>query len=134
MVNDPNIIERSWRRKFADAFRGVRVGVRGQSSFRVHLVAAVAVAAAGAILRVSLVEWCLLALCIAVVLTAEMFNSALESMAKAVTGQNDPHLGNSLDIGSAAVLIASIGASVVGLIIFGQRLAIMLGWLADAAR
>ena len=58
----------------------------------------------------SLVEWCLLLLCIAGVLTAEMFNSALESMAKAITGESDPHLGNSLDIGSAAVLVASIGA------------------------
>ncbi|RPI59903.1 MAG: diacylglycerol kinase family protein, partial [Planctomycetaceae bacterium] len=64
-----------------------------------------------------------------VVLSAEMFYSALESMAKAITGQSDPHLGNSLDIGSAAVLIAAIGASAVGLIIFGHRLAIMLGWI-----
>jgi diacylglycerol kinase len=61
-------------------------------------------------------------LCITVVLTAEMFNSALESMAKAITGEIDPHLGNSLDIGSAAVLVASIGASGVGCAIFISHL------------
>jgi diacylglycerol kinase len=120
--------ERSWVCKFRDAFRGVKEGVRGQSSFFVHVFVAVAVVAAGAVLGVDLTEWCLLLLCIAAVLTAEMFNSALESMAKAITGENDPHLGNSLDIGSAAVLLASIGASIVGSIIFAHRLGILLGW------
>ena len=102
--------ERSWFRKFRDAFRGVKEGVRGQSSFFVHFFVAAAVVAAGVVLHVDLLEWCLLVLCIAGVITAEMFNSALESMAKAITGQRDPQLGNSLDIGSAAVLVASVGA------------------------
>ncbi len=119
--------ERSWASKFRDAFRGLKAGVRGQSTFFVHFFAAAAVIAAGAVLRVDLHEWCLLLLCITVVLAAEMFNSALESMAKAITGESDPHLGNSLDIAAAAVLAASIGASVVGAIIFGNRLGILLG-------
>ena len=128
MPQDPPSPERSWACKFRDAFRGVNEGVRGQSSFFAHAFIAVAVVAAGAVLGVDLTEWCLLVLCIAAVLTAEMFNSALESMAKAITGQSDPHLGNSLDIGSAAVLLASVGASIVGAIIFGHRLGILLGW------
>ena len=120
--------ERSWASKFRDAFRGVKAGVRGQSTFFVHFFAAAAVVAAGVVLRVDLHEWCLLVLCIAGVITAEMFNSALESMAKAITGESDPHLGNSLDIGAAAVLVASIGASIVGTIIFGNRIGSLLGW------
>jgi diacylglycerol kinase len=120
--------DRSWARKFRDAFRGLKEGVRGQSSFFVHFFTAVAVVVAGLALGVSLLEWCVLTLCIAGVLTAEMFNSAFESMAKAITGESDPHLGNSLDIGSAAVLVASVGASIVGAIIFGHRLGILLGW------
>jgi diacylglycerol kinase len=128
MLDDPSFIQRSWFRKFRDAFRGVKVGVRGQSSFRVHLVVAVVVAAAGIVLKVTLAEWCVLAICVAGVLTAEMFNSALESMAKAITGESDPHLGNSLDIASAAVLVASIGSGIVGAIIFGYRLGILLRW------
>jgi diacylglycerol kinase len=128
MSYDPISSERSWARKFRDAFRGLKEGVRGQSSFFVHFFITVAVVAAGAILRVSLVEWCLLLLCITGVMTAEMFNSALESMAKAITGQIHPHLGNSLDIGSATVLTASMGAAVVGTLIFAHRLAVLLGW------
>ena len=128
MPYDPASPKRSWPLKFRDAFRGVKEGVHGQSSFFVHFLVAAAVIAAGIVLGVSLAEWCLLVLCIAGVLVAEMFNSALESMAKAVTGESDPHLGNSLDIGSAAVLVASLGASIVGTVVFGHRLGILLGW------
>ena len=94
MPPSPAPSDRFWTRKFRDAFRGVKEGVQGQSSFFVHFFVTVLVIAAGVVLGVSRKEWCLLALCITVVLTAEMFNSALESMAKAITGESDPHLGN----------------------------------------
>jgi diacylglycerol kinase len=128
MKDDRASPSRSWADKFRDAFRGLKAGVRGQSTFVVHFFAAAAVIVAAAALRVDLREWCLLLLCITVVLVAEMFNSALESMAKAINRQSDPHLGNSLDIAAAAVLAASIGASIVGAIIFANRLGILLGW------
>ena len=121
--------ERSWAAKFRDAFRGMKHGVRGQSSFFVHFFVAAMVLAAGAVLRIDdLAEWCILLLCIAVVLTAEMFNSALESLAEAVTDQHDPHVGRALDISSAAVLIASIGSSIVGTVVFAKWLGPLAGW------
>ena len=119
---------RSWGRKFRDAFRGVAVGVRGQSSFRVHFLFAALVIAAAALLRASWIEWAVLLLCIAVVLTAEMFNSALESLAKAITDKHDPRLADALDTGSAAVLLAAIGAVLVGAIVFLYRLGVLVGW------
>lgn len=119
--------QRPWKYKFRDAFRGVKLGVRGQSSFFVHLFVAGVVVVAAMTLRVDRLEWCLLVLCIAVVLTAEMFNTALESMAKAITQEQNPHIGGALDMGSAAVLIASLGAMVVGAIVFLHRLALVFG-------
>jgi len=121
-------VQRCWSEKFYDAFRGVKAGVYGQSSFRVHLFVAAAVVVAGALLGVSRIEWCLLILCIGGVLVAEMLNSALESMAKAITGERHPHLGNSLDIGSAAVLLASVPAAVIGAVIFVHRAGALAGW------
>ncbi len=128
MQHEPFSPERTWADKFRNAFRGARLGVRGQRSFAVHALFAVAVIASAAAFRLSLGEWCLLVLCMAAVLAAEMFNSALEFMAKAITREHDYHLGRALDIGSGAVLIASIGASIVGLVIFINRLGLLLGW------
>jgi diacylglycerol kinase len=122
--------ERTWRQKFRDAFRGAKRGVRGQSSFFVHLFAAAAVVVAALALQVSLVEWCLLGLCVAGVLAAEMLNSALERLARAVDSSYNPDLRDALDIGSATVLMAAGGAAFVGTIIFGYRLLLLIGWVS----
>jgi diacylglycerol kinase len=121
--------QRGWIRKFGDAFRGLRLGVAGQSSFAVHAVVATAVVACGWFLEVSRIEWCLLVLSISLVLAIEMINSALESLAPAIRDEHDPRIGAVLDIASGAVLLASIGAAVVGIIILGYRAGLWLGWI-----
>ncbi len=114
--------------RFGYAFRGVFIAFRLDQSFAEHLVFAGVVIAAGVVLRVNLLEWCLLALCITMVVAAEMFNTAIEQLAKAVHPEQSPLVGASLDIAAGGVLIASLGAAVVGTAIFGYRLGTMLGW------
>jgi len=114
--------------KFQNAFRGIALGVRGESSFYVQITAALAVVALGWLLRMTRLEWGLLVLCITSVLVAEMFNSALETLAKAVDTRYNPQVGKSLDISSAAVLLSSAGAAIVGTMLFAYRLGIALGW------
>jgi diacylglycerol kinase len=116
-----------WGAKFRHAGRGLKLGVRGESSFFVHFFVAAAVVAAGLALGVDRAEWCLLVLCIAGVLAAEMFNSALERLAQAIDQRHNALLRNALDISSAAVLLAVLGAATVGVIVFGSRLGSMLG-------
>jgi diacylglycerol kinase len=121
--------QRTWYQKFRCAFRGFRLGVRGQNSFAVHFAAAGLAILLALLLRVDRTEWCLLVLCITIVLTAEMFNSALEHLARAVDWSENQHLGSALDIGSAAVLTASLGASLAGAIIFVAR---ATAWLSPS--
>ncbi len=118
----------TWRQKFRHAFRGFKLGVRGQSSFSVHFFFTAAVIAAGLAFGVSMMQWCVLTLCVVTVLVTEMLNSALEHMARAITDEHHRDIGAALDIGSAAVLIAAVGAVIVGAIIFISRLIELLGW------
>ncbi len=118
---------RSWVGKFVDAFRGMGLAIRGHRSFAVHLPAAAAVVGLGFYLQVNLVEWGLLILSITAVLVAEMFNSALESLAKAVDRKHNPQLAAALDIAAAAVLTAALGASVVGALVFLKHLGLLSG-------
>ena len=113
---------RTWSRKFADAFRGLARAVRTQSSFAVHLGMAGAVVAAGALFRVSTVEWSLLVFAIGLVLMAEIFNTAIESLARAPGSRRHPRFRDALDMASAAVLLAAITAAAVGVIVFGPRI------------
>lgn len=127
-MNEPIPRTFRWSQKFLCAFRGLRVGSRGQSSFFVHIPTACFVLAAAAQFRVTTVEWCILVLCITVVLTAELMNTAIESLARAVTSEYDPRVRDALDIGAAAVLVASLGAMAIGTLILGFRLGVFLGW------
>jgi len=103
-----------WYRKFQNALRGWKLGVSGQSSFLVHLVATIAIITLAILLKMTMEQWCLLILCISAVLTAEFFNSSVERLARSVDDQYNAELGAALDIAAGAVLVATIGAILVG--------------------
>ena len=119
---------RPWPEKFRDALLGLWLAIRSERSFTVHLPMAVLVAIFAAILRVNLPEACILGLCVTLVLAAEMFNTALERMARAIDCKENADIAAALDIASGAVLVASIGAACVGSAIFLARLGPLLGW------
>ncbi|MBA3481042.1 MAG: diacylglycerol kinase family protein [Pirellulales bacterium] len=108
---------RTWVQMFRDALRGVKVAIRGEVNFFVHLFIAVMAAVAGAIVELSDERWCLYILCVTIVLSAEMFNTAIEHLARAVTRERHPEVRDALDIASGAVLVAALGASFVGVLI-----------------
>ncbi len=112
----------AWLRKFGYALRGIGVGLQQERSCQVHLAATILVIAAAFWLRVSPVEGALLALCIVGVWAAELLNSALERIVRAMHQPNDPQLRDALDLAAGGVLIMSLGAASVGLLILGPRL------------
>lgn len=110
-------LARRWRNKFACALRGASVAFFEEDSFAVHLPAAAAVLVYGATRGVGLTHWLLLLLCVTIVLTAELSNSAIERLATAITHEVDPAIRDALDIASGAVLVASLGAAAIGVLI-----------------
>lgn len=128
-MNEPSpTSNRTWSRKFRNAFRGCKVGFRSEGDYFVHYFAALIVIAAAALLEANRVEWCLLIGCITAVLTAEMFNSSIERLAKAIDRNYNEHLRDALDIAAGAVLTAAGGAAVLGVIILGRLAMTTLGW------
>jgi diacylglycerol kinase len=113
---------RTWLGKFADAFRGFFLSVRTQSSFAAHLPVAVAAVTLAAWLGCSLVEWGLVALAIGLVVMAEVFNTALEALAKAVGRYPDDNLRDALDHASGGVLVAVLTAVLIGGLVLGPKL------------
>src|SRR5439155_13214582 len=99
---------RRWRDKFRDALRGMRRGIRGHSSFFVHFFAAAIVILAACAFRCNLLEWCILLGCIGGVLTAELFNSAIETLIRGLEPAARDRTKGCLDIAAGAVLMASL--------------------------
>jgi diacylglycerol kinase len=112
---------RRWRDKFREAARGVKLGVRGHSSFYVHFFAAAAVVAVGLALDCDWRDWCLLLGCIGMVFTAELFNSAIETLFHGLDGASKARIQGCLDIAAGAVLTAGVTAAVIGTLVFANR-------------
>jgi len=105
---------------FKYAFRGIRCSVAEQPNLKVLLVVAVAVVSAGFYFRITDVEWCVMLLCIGLVIGLEMMNSAIESLVDLVTKERLPLAGRIKDMAAGAVLFVAIIAVVIGVIIFGK--------------
>jgi diacylglycerol kinase len=118
---------RPWAQKFHDALRGLKFGIRGHSSFFVHFFAAALVVLAAAAMQCTVVQWCLLLGCIGMVLTAELINSAIETLHRGLDAETRERTWKALDIAAGAVLMASFTAAVVGVLVLGKRLGQLLG-------
>lgn len=111
----------SWKKRakaFRYAWQGMRSLVRYEHNARIHLVAAVLALAAGIVFGITPMEWCLIILCIALVISAEALNSAVEALADKLCKEQDPLIGRAKDLGATAVTLLAFAAAAVGLIIF----------------
>lgn len=111
---------------FKWAFKGLGDLFSQHPNAKMHLLATIIVVPLAFFLQVSLAEWCLLILCIVLVMAMEAMNSALEYLADKVSPEQDELIGKSKDIAAAAVLLCAIGAALVGTLIFAPKLYALL--------
>lgn len=99
---------------FVYAGNGLRQLLRQEHNAWIHLVASLAVLAAGCALRIDWPDWRWLILSIALVWMAEAFNTAVEQLCNRISPGHDPVIGRVKDIAAGAVLVAAIAAALIG--------------------
>jgi diacylglycerol kinase len=109
-------------RSFRCALAGLWHAVRTQRNMRIHLSTTAVVLLAGLYLRLTWVQWALLALAIGFVLVAEMFNTVAEAAMDAVAPRFHPLVKTAKDVAAGAVLLTALVALIVGLLILGPPL------------
>lgn len=112
---------------FVDAFRGIGVAIVEERNVKIDLVFAVLAIVLGFAFRVELFEWLAIVICIAGVLSAEIFNTALESAVDLACPHIDPKAKRAKDCAAGAVLVWAIIALVVAAIIFLPKIAHVCG-------
>ena len=120
-----NLVARA--RSFRYAARGLFAVLAFQHNAWIHAVATGLVLAAGLFFGLSALEWCVVALAIALVWAAEAFNTALEILCDVVSPEFHPLVEKVKDAAAGAVLICALAAAGVGLILFGSHVA---SWLS----
>ncbi len=109
-------------RSFGYAFAGIGYCLRTQRNFRIHTLAALAVALGGGVLGLASVEWAVLALTVTMVIAAEMVNTVVEAAVDLASPGYHPLAKVAKDVAAGAVLITAIGAVVIGACIFVPHL------------
>lgn len=103
---------------FENAFYGLRIFFKTTHNAWVQVFLGILVVWLGFVFDISQTEWMFVVLSIGFVLTAEAFNTALEFDIDLTSPEYHQFAKYTKDVAAGAVLIASVTASVVGLIIF----------------
>lgn len=103
---------------FRHALNGVLLSFKTQRHLRIHFVIAVLVLVAGFVWRLNRTELLILIGAITLVILAELFNTALETVVDLVTPEYHPLAKVAKDVAAGAVLVAAINAALVGTLMF----------------
>lgn len=113
-MNTNGIKPNRWLESVNCAIEGVLWAARTQRHMRYHFLAAVAVLLLALFLRVTALDFVLLAFAVTLVLFAELINTALEVVVDLISPQYHPLARRAKDVAAGSVLVASIGAAVIG--------------------
>lgn len=109
-------------RSFSYAFSGIVSFIKAERNFAVQLCLAVVVVFIGWYFNISQNQWLIILICITMVLSLEMVNTAIEKLSDVVHPSFHPVIRTVKDIAAGSVLVAASGSLVIALIIFIPKL------------
>ncbi|MDR3344783.1 MAG: diacylglycerol kinase family protein [Oscillospiraceae bacterium] len=108
---------------FRYAFRGVLRTIRSERNFRIHLVCMVYMYAFLELsdwFTITRTDWALLFFANALVLAAELFNTAVEALVDLATRRQHPLAATAKDCAAGGVLVCALCAAAVGVAVLFQ--------------
>ena len=103
---------------FAHAIDGIISGLKAERNMVIHFAAMALVTVFALVLQCSKLEWCVLIVLFAMVISAELMNTALEAAVNLTSPEHQPLAKLAKDTAAGAVLVTATAAFIVGMIIF----------------
>jgi diacylglycerol kinase (ATP) len=100
------------------AIDGLKLIIRNERNFRIHLISGAMVVIAGIILGFQHQDWVAVSLLIGLVLIAEAFNSVIEALSDSISLEYRVNIKYAKDVSAGAVLISALVSVIAGAIIF----------------
>lgn len=121
---------RSLLNSFQFAYEGLRYCLRTQRNMRIHFFFVVLTTLGGLVFRIHMVEWIALFVTFSLVITSEMFNTAIEKAVDLATQEWNVKAKIAKDVAAGAVMINAIVAVLVGFLIFFNRIwEVIASWI-----
>ena len=117
--------------KLISSFKNACIGIaefyQSGTNVKIETICAIAILIIGSVLGFEFWEWLLVILWIAMVLSLEGLNTAIEILADVVTRDRQSSIRKLKDISAASVLIAAMGAFLSGILITCKHLIALFG-------
>jgi len=104
------------------ATKGAWLLIKNEASIKVQVVISLLITIAGFYFQISSTEWILQTLTIALVLSAEGLNTAIEEIADFIHPEHHPKIGYIKDVAAGAVFFTAIASIIVACIIYIPKL------------
>ena len=109
-------------RSVSYAISGMKNCLLTEKNFRIQFLIGLIIILAGIYFQISKLEWVSILLCISLVLSLEMINSAIEGICNFISPSYHDSIKRIKDITAGAVLLASILSVIIGCIIFISKI------------
>ena len=103
---------------FKYAYEGLVAALKEEPNLKFHFLASIVVLVAGFFFQISKQDWLILIILIGFVITVELTNTAIEAVVDGLTREHHPAAKIAKDISAGAVLVASLTATISGILIF----------------
>lgn len=103
---------------FNYAIKGLVYAVRTQRNMQIHIFASILVIIASLAFGISKTEVIMVIISITLVVSAELFNTAIENVSDAAVNHYHPLIKLAKNTAAAAVLVTAVNAVVVGILVF----------------
>ena len=109
---------------FKYAIEGIISSFRTERNMKIHVLAMIIVIILGFVFKLDKMEWCFIIIAIISVKSAELFNTAIETVVDMVSRyhERNPKAKLAKDIAAGAVLVVAMGAAIMGVMIFGPKI------------
>lgn len=108
------------------ATQGIAYFFKSERNGRIQIFIATIIVSLGFFVRLTSLEWCLILGCIALVISLEMANTALECVCAMLSLEFHPIIKIIKDVAAGAVLWSAVCSAIIGLIIFTPHLLLLL--------
>ena len=113
--------KRSFLTSFMDCINGLEFVITNEENFRREIIIGIITLILSYILKISQTEYIIVLIMIALVLTSEVINTAIEKTVDLYTNKYNETAKIAKDVSAFAVLLMSIFAIIIGIIIFGSK-------------
>ena len=113
-------------KSFTFAWNGLKILVKEEHNAKIHCAAAIVAILVGIVLNFEDWEWIAIAFAIAMVISAEALNSAIERICDKIQPNRDEVIKAVKDLSAGAVFVCAIAAAVVGIIIVTRHILLLL--------